>query len=112
MKAKRPQAREQPLTPLQPLTHTTPRFLSTVSLSTREAFKAVYDGYCGLSNIVLYLLYLKLVKGALSVFDCTLNKDGVYILDADPAVTCGQVRGTQAPSGSVPQSTPTPLHHD
>jgi hypothetical protein len=51
----------------------------------------VYDNYCGLCIIVLYFLYLKLVKGALSVFDCTVNKDGEYILDADPAVKCGQV---------------------
>jgi hypothetical protein len=40
----------------------------------------------------LYFLYLSVVKGALSVFDCTMNKDGVYILDADPSILCNKVR--------------------
>ncbi len=32
-----------------------------------------------------------LAKGALSVFDCTQNKDGKYILDADPSIKCDEV---------------------
>jgi hypothetical protein len=32
-----------------------------------------------------------LVKNALAVFDCSRNKDGVYILDADPSIRCNEV---------------------
>ena len=42
--------------------------------------------------MVLYFLYLNVVKGALSVFDCSKNKDGVWILDADPSIKCYVVR--------------------
>ena len=38
--------------------------------------------------VVLYFLYLNVVKGALSVFDCSKNKDGAWILDADPSIKC------------------------
>ncbi len=31
-------------------------------------------------------------KQAVSVFDCSKNKDGVYILDADPSIKCNVVR--------------------
>ncbi len=31
------------------------------------------------------------VKNALAVFDCSRNKDGVYILDADPSIRCNEV---------------------
>lgn len=51
------------------------------------------DAYCGLCIVGLYFMYLGVVKGALSVFDCTMNKDGVYILDADPSIICNTVRG-------------------
>jgi hypothetical protein len=40
---------------------------------------------------LLYLLYLTLVQGALSVFDCSKNQDGDRILDADPSIKCGVV---------------------
>ncbi len=73
------------------------RAQSTQSLATmprsdaRARFLAVLDQYVGLCILAAYFLYLKLVKSALSVFDCTLNKDGENILDADPSVVCGQV---------------------
>jgi hypothetical protein len=51
-----------------------------------------FDAYCGACIVALYVLYLSVVKGALSVFDCTKNKDGVYILDADPSIVCNKVR--------------------
>jgi hypothetical protein len=35
------------------------------------------------------------VKGALSVFDCSKNQNGVYILDADPSVVCNLPGGVQ-----------------
>ena len=60
--------------------------------SCRDPFKAKLDSYCGLCIVALYCLYLNLVKGALSVFDCSKNKDGVYILDADPSIKCNVVR--------------------
>jgi hypothetical protein len=61
--------------------------LPTPSAHT-SGFKSSLDSYCGLCIVVLYLLYLNVVKGALSVFDCSKNKDGVWILDADPSVKC------------------------
>jgi hypothetical protein len=57
----------------------------------RDKLKRTYDAYCGVCIVGLYFLYLGLVKGALSVFDCTQNKDGVYILDADPSIKCNEV---------------------
>ena len=60
--------------------------------AARDGFKRVLDSYCGLCIIVVYFLYLNVVKGALSVFDCSLNKDGQYILDADPSIKCNEVR--------------------
>ena len=53
-----------------------------------------FDSYCGLCILALYFLYLSVVKGALSVFDCTMNKDGVFILDADASILCNQVQCT------------------
>ena len=58
----------------------------------RSGRSGILDSYCGFALLVLYFLYLKLVKGALSVFACTENSDGVYILDADPSVTCYKVQ--------------------
>jgi hypothetical protein len=58
----------------------------------RDGFKRALDSYCGICIVGLYFLYLGLAKGALSVFDCTQNKDGVYILDADPSIKCDEVR--------------------
>jgi hypothetical protein len=60
---------------------------------SRDRFKQTLDGYCGLCIVGLYFLYLSVVKGALSVFDCTQNRDGVYILDADPSIICNKVIG-------------------
>ncbi len=34
-------------------------------------FKSLQDMYCGVSILALYFLYLTVVKGALSVFDCS-----------------------------------------
>jgi hypothetical protein len=56
-----------------------------------EAFKRALDRYCGLCITALYFLYISVVKGALSVFDCSKNEDGVRILDADPSIVCDQV---------------------
>ena len=60
-------------------------------LPCRDPFKSKLDSYCGLCIVVLYFLYLNVVKGALSVFDCSKNKDGVWILDADPSIKCYEV---------------------
>jgi hypothetical protein len=57
----------------------------------RNAFKRALDRYCGLCITALYFLYISVVKGALSVFDCSKNEDGVRILDADPSIVCDQV---------------------
>ncbi len=59
---------------------------------SRDKFTKAFDAYCGVCILALYFLYLGVVKGALSVFDCTQNKDGVYILDADPSIVCDKVR--------------------
>jgi hypothetical protein len=56
-----------------------------------NAFKRALDRYCGLCITALYFLYISVVKGALSVFDCSKNEDGVRILDADPSIVCDQV---------------------
>jgi hypothetical protein len=58
----------------------------------RTRFKEIVDSYCGLCIVGLYFLYLNVVKGALSVFDCSMNKDGAWILDADPSIKCNVVR--------------------
>ncbi len=34
-------------------------------------FKSLQDMYCGVSILALYFLYLTVVKGALSVLDCS-----------------------------------------
>ncbi len=64
----------------------------TSFLVPRDRFMWAFDAYCGVCIVALYVLYLSVVKGALSVFDCTKNKDGVYILDADPSIVCNKVR--------------------
>lgn len=61
----------------------------------RDKFKSFQDSYCGLCILALYFLYLMVVKGALSVFDCSKNKDGAYILDADPSIRCDEPGGVQ-----------------
>jgi hypothetical protein len=60
----------------------------------RDQFKRVKDAYCGMCILALYFLYLVVVKGALSVFDCSKNESGVWILDADPSIRCNEVRLT------------------
>jgi hypothetical protein len=37
----------------------------------RDKFQHAKDAYCGLCILALYFLYLMVVKGALSVFDCS-----------------------------------------
>jgi hypothetical protein len=37
----------------------------------RDRFKTMQDAYCGVCILALYFLYLMVVKGALSVFDCS-----------------------------------------
>jgi hypothetical protein len=68
--------------------------LLAVDMLSRDGFKGALDSYYGVCTIALYFLYLNVVKGALSVFDCSLNKDGVRILDADPSIACDEVRGS------------------
>lgn len=58
----------------------------------RDKFAAAQDSYCGFCIIAMYFLYLTVTKGALSVFDCSKNQDGVYILDAEPSIKCYEVR--------------------
>jgi hypothetical protein len=38
----------------------------------RDRLKTLQDAYCGVCILTLYFLYLMVVKGALSVFDCSL----------------------------------------
>jgi hypothetical protein len=64
---------------------------ATPSCWCSNAFKRALDRYCGLCITALYFLYISVVKGALSVFDCSKNEDGVRILDADPSIVCDQV---------------------
>jgi hypothetical protein len=40
-------------------------------LLVRDRFQRSKDAYCGLCILALYFLYLMVVKGALSVFDCS-----------------------------------------
>jgi hypothetical protein len=61
----------------------------------RDPFKAKLDSACGVCIILLYFLYFVIVKGALSVFDCSQNKDGVLLLDADPSIKCNEVRSRE-----------------
>lgn len=66
----------------------------------RDRLAAIEDSYCGICIIMLYFLYLTVTKGALSVFDCTINKSGVFLLDADPSIRCyeeGSVQQTLVP---------------
>ncbi len=37
----------------------------------RDRYKTMQDAYCGVCILTLYFLYLMVVKGALSVFDCS-----------------------------------------
>jgi hypothetical protein len=60
-------------------------------MTRRSRLKQALDAYCGLCILALYFLYLNVVKGALSVFDCSKNADGVWILDADPSIKCYEV---------------------
>jgi hypothetical protein len=64
---------------------------SACILLPRDGFKGALDSFFGVCTIALYFLYLNTVKGALSVFDCSVNKDGVRILDSDPSITCDVV---------------------
>jgi hypothetical protein len=80
------------------------RVCSCVVVVSRGKFKRTLDGYCGLCILALYFLYLTVVKGALSVFDCSVNQDGVYILDADPSIRCNEVGSP--PLGVSPWTQP------
>jgi hypothetical protein len=63
----------------------------SATFACSDSFKRALDRYCGLCITALYFLYLSVVKGALSVFDCSMNEDGVRILDADPSIVCDKV---------------------
>ena len=52
-----------------PPQHTTCRLMDR--LLGRDRFQRLKDAYCGLCILALYFLYLMVVKGALSVFDCS-----------------------------------------
>jgi hypothetical protein len=73
----------------------------------RDGFKRALDAYCGLCIVGLYFLYLGLAKGAFSLFDCTQNKDGTYILDADPSIKCDEV-GQNGSGRWIPSFTHQP----
>ena len=74
-----------------------------------NAFKRALDRYCGLCITALYFLYISVVKGALSVFDCSKNEDGVRILDADPSIVCDQVC-VRSLAGGESQGRAGPCH--
>ena len=58
----------------------------------RGKIMKVFDAFCGVSILSLYFVYLLVVKSLLSAWDCTQNAGGAWILNADPAVNCNQVR--------------------
>ncbi len=63
-----------------------------VLLYRPSKFKLVtLDSLFGTCIIALYYLYLTLVRGMLSVFDCSRAPGGDYLLDADPSIKCNQV---------------------
>jgi hypothetical protein len=41
--------------------------------------------------LVLNFMYVSLVRGMFSIFDCTANADGFRFLDAEPAIPCDEV---------------------
>ncbi len=57
----------------------------------REWFGRVADTWCSIRIPGLFFTYFTVVKGAFSVFDCTSNRDGIFVLDADPSILCDQV---------------------
>jgi hypothetical protein len=74
-------------------------------VSCRDGFERALDAYCGLCILVLYFLYLTLVRGAFSVFDCSTNADGARILDADPSIVCDEVYASTEYSSARLQSS-------
>jgi hypothetical protein len=68
------------------------RLLACPGTHCRGLFEQAKDAYAGVCITGLYFLYVAVVKGGLSVFDCTVNKSGVRILDADPSIVCDLVR--------------------
>ncbi len=59
----------------------------------RARYKVFLDMVWGMTILVLYFMYLNLVKGMLSIFDCSVNPDGVRFLDADLSIRCDEVAG-------------------
>ncbi len=41
--------------------------------------------------LVLNFMYVSLVRGMFSIFDCTANADGFRFLDAEPTIACDEV---------------------
>jgi hypothetical protein len=64
---------------------------SSRSAGNRSRLGSTIDTSWGVVILILYFLYLNLVKGMLSIFDCSENSDGIWILDADPAIRCYEV---------------------
>jgi hypothetical protein len=60
-------------------------------LSDRMKMKAALEMYWSICILVLNFLYLSLVRGMLSIFDCSADSDGVRFLDADPSIPCDEV---------------------
>jgi hypothetical protein len=60
----------------------------------RSSLRATLDLYWGVTILILNFLYLSLVRGMLSIFDCTANVDGLRFLDEDPAILCDEVQIT------------------
>ncbi len=76
-------------------------FAVCISALAPGKLKSILDSYCGVCIVCLYFLYLSLVRGALSVFDCSKNEDGAWILDADPSIKCNVVRSMRPSGGTV-----------
>jgi hypothetical protein len=51
----------------------------------------VIDTYLGICITAVYTLYFSVVKGAMSIFNCVENRNGVRVLVAYPSVECGLV---------------------
>ncbi len=115
-----------------------------VELTCHYPRREQVDSLCGLYILILYILYLNLVRvsqtvaadvrsepcrswvrffppsnssckllylywhhqGALGVFDCSKNTDGIFILDADPSIVCNEVGEVLSSHVLISQSGP------
>jgi hypothetical protein len=54
----------------------------------------ILDAYCAICITGLSLLYLSVVRGALSVFDCSVEREGARFLSNEPSIMCDEVSST------------------